>query len=111
LDIFPVWRLTSCASDTGTSVTCVFVDCAAARMSDSTLLLVAFFWPMSTATTTSNGEVHSKRSKMSALMVVTGPDIATKTAVRDLAAFPPRDREPCFDFGISHRSMEGRSST
>ena len=28
-----------------------------------------------------SGDVHSKRSKMSALMVVTGPAMATKTAV------------------------------
>lgn len=71
------------ASDIGTTcVTFVFVRCWAALMSDSTLLLVAFFWPISTPTTTSNGDVHSKRSKMSALIVVTGPDMATKTAVR-----------------------------
>ena len=73
----------SCASDIRiTCFTCVFVRCCTSLMSDSTLLLVAFVWPVSTPTTTSNGDVHSKRSKMSALMVVTGPAMATKTTVR-----------------------------
>ena len=77
-----MWRRLSCASDIRiTCFTCVFVRCCTSLMSDSTLLLVAFVWPMSTATTTSNGEEHSKRSKMSALMVVAGPAMATKTAV------------------------------